>query len=95
MRGRKTTELIVEIEEPRAVRTRRRAPVPLERRWCASCAAFVGMLAPDDAAHDAGVSAHAIRHMIEAGALHSVETEGGGLLVCLASVKMSGDAARA
>jgi hypothetical protein len=55
---------------------------PGKKRWCSNCAVYVEMLSTDDAALFARVPSRTIFRWIEAGALHSIETREGLLLIC-------------
>ncbi|HEX6044829.1 MAG TPA: hypothetical protein VFZ22_10105 [Pyrinomonadaceae bacterium] len=55
---------------------------PRKTRWCPSCANYVEMMSIDDAALFAHVTSRTIFRRVEAGALHSIETAEGLLLIC-------------
>jgi excisionase family DNA binding protein len=76
----KKTEIVVERDQIIVVRK----PGPMQA--CGSCGAGSPMLTVDEAASIAGVSARAIYRQIEEGRLHFLETDTGGLLICLTSV---------
>ena len=81
MKTSKKTEIVVERDQIIVVR---KQPGPMQA--CGSCGAGSPMLAVDEAASIAGVSARAIYRQIEEGRLHFLETDTGGLLICLTSV---------
>jgi hypothetical protein len=69
-----------------------------ERRfiaWCEWCGAEVLMLPPGEAAALSQTETRAIFRGIEAGTIHFVESEDGGLLVCQNSVTTAAQDGRA
>ena len=61
-----------------------RRPADVANILCADCPGADGMLTPEQAAHQAGVSQRTIHRWIEDGRIHFAETANGGLFVCLA-----------
>jgi hypothetical protein len=84
MRTKTKTEIIFETWQRTTIRWRRQ-----RLDWCERCAAQVWMLAPDEAATLAQTTARAIFRRVEAGELHFLETAGGALLVCRASLELT------
>jgi hypothetical protein len=58
------------------------------RAWCGLCRAEVLMLMPDEAAALAQSTARAIYRRVEAGEIHSIETDDGSLRVCVNSIQI-------
>jgi hypothetical protein len=81
-RKKKTTTITIESRE----RTTIRRSQPGFVAWCQRCDAEVLMVTPKEAAALSHTDVRAIFRGIEAGTLHFVESENGGLLVCLDSV---------
>lgn len=77
---RTRTEITVETDRWVVVKRHRRTA------WCNDCARFVEMLNVDDAAIFAHVNSRTIFRSAESGAVHSVETAQGLLLLCPYSV---------
>ena len=73
---RTRTEIIIERDRWVVVKRRRKTA------WCHSCSRDVEMLSIDDAALFARVNSRTIFHWADSGAIHSVETAEGLLLIC-------------
>ena len=58
---------------------------PLNRVWCGSCARQVAIISLEEAT-SSGLSVEAIRHQVESGRLHLIETAGRSALICLNSL---------
>jgi hypothetical protein len=54
----------------------------LVRAWCDQCQADSEMAPPEAAAALLGITPREVYRRVENGALHFMETEGGGLLIC-------------
>ena len=78
----KRTETTIETHEVWVVR-KPAGPFPA---WCTDCAGRPPMLTPDEAAALSGLSLRAIFRLVEAGGVHFLETAGGRLVVCPASL---------
>jgi hypothetical protein len=77
----KKTEIVVERDQIIVVR-KKTGPM----QACGSCEARSPMVTLDEAASIAGVTARAIYRNVEEGRLHFLETDKGGLLICLTSI---------
>ncbi|MFN0124380.1 MAG: hypothetical protein ACKV2V_28095 [Blastocatellia bacterium] len=86
MGTKKFTRIVVETERTLLVDT---AYQP-QREHCPLCAAETEMTAPEHAAILARVPPRAIYRWIEAGQVHFVETQDGGVLVCTVSLLGAG-----
>jgi len=80
---KKIIEITVETERLVVVHRRFRAL----QAFCARCDSEVEMVTPVEAALIAGVSPSAVRHMAQAGALHSGFTAEGEEVICLKSLR--------
>jgi hypothetical protein len=78
----KWTETIIETHEVWVVR-KPAGPFPA---WRPDCAGRPPMLTPEEAAGLSGLSLRAIFRLVEAGGVHFLETAGGRLFVCPASL---------
>lgn len=82
MRIRRKTAVVVQTHQLTTVHLTR-LPV---RAWCGPCRAEVLMLTPDEAAALAQNTARDIYRRVEAGELHTTETDDGNLRVCVNSL---------
>ena len=69
----------------------RRSQNKLIKSFCKDCEREVFMLTLDEAVDETGSSVRELIRLIDAGAVHSVETESGHLLVCRNSLKLDGE----
>jgi len=83
-RKKKTTIVTFEMRERTTIHRDPRRMVT----WCEQCGADVLMVTPNEAAMLARTNARAIFRGVEAGEIHSFETDGGALLVCSNSLRV-------
>jgi len=83
-RKKKTTIVTIESRERTTIHRLTRRLVA----WCEQCGAEALMVTPDEAATLCSTDARAIFRGVEAGEIHSVETERGALLVCSKSLRL-------
>jgi excisionase family DNA binding protein len=81
MSSRRRTEIVTETHEIWVLRRR-----GASRRLCGQCVREAQMLTPHEAAVLRGVSQLTVYRWVESGRLHFIETPGGELFVCLASL---------
>jgi hypothetical protein len=82
MKKTSKTEIVVETHRILSIRRGSRRQLA----WCAECGAQAHMVTADEAASLAGLSARAIYQLIEARALHFVETPDHLVFICLNSL---------
>lgn len=82
MRIRRKTAVVVQTHQLTTVHLTRASV----NAWCAPCRANVVMLTPDEAAAFAQRTTRDIYSRVEAGELHSIETDDGALRVCVMSL---------
>lgn len=82
-RKKKTTIVTIESRERTTIHRLTRRLVA----WCEQCGAEALMVTPYEAATLCSTDAQAIFRGVEAGEIHSVETERGALLVCSKSLR--------
>lgn len=63
-----------------------RRPPTATLAWCKQCGAVTKLVAADDAANLAGVSAREIYRRVEIGQIHFAELSNGSLMVCVNSI---------
>jgi hypothetical protein len=85
MRKRQKTEIKLEIEESLAIRSQR-----ILMAYCRRCRRQMRMIAANEAAMIAGLSAREIYRFVEDGQLHFIEDHNGLLFVCIASLDQLG-----
>jgi hypothetical protein len=78
----KQTKITIETREVWIVRR----PGKVERAWCVSCAAWVEMVTPEEAAHLTNSGVRVIFRWIEQARLHFSETPAGNVMLCLPSL---------
>jgi hypothetical protein len=85
MRRRKTSRT-VELTVERSEFFVARKPRAIDA-WCEGCGRLAAFVTTEEAAQSSGVSLRMIFQRIEEGEIHSIETTGGLLLVCLSSLQ--------
>lgn len=83
MSSRRRTEVVTETHEVWVLRRRGGG-----RRLCGQCVGEALLLTPHEAAVLRGVSQLTVYRWVEASRLHFIETPGGELFVCLASLPL-------
>ena len=78
MTSRKRTTVTIETRHRTIVRRNRGQAIA----WCERCRAEVQILSPDEVAEFVHMTAGDFFRRIEAGELHVLETDSGGLLIC-------------
>ena len=82
MKKRTVTRTIQRTDEITIIR-----PAPrLIALWCAGCAQLVQMATPEDLTALLGIRTRLIYRLVEQDQVHFVESDGGALFVCCASV---------
>ena len=82
MKGEKITEIAIETDKVVIIQRRGGAIT----KWCTKCGDAVGMVTPDEASLLLGISSRAVYQLVEADAVHYLETGQGMLLICLKSI---------
>lgn len=77
-RKKKTTIVTFESRERVTIRSGVRQMIA----WCEQCGAEVLMVSPDEGAAVRNTDAQEIFRGVEAGTIHFIESEGGGLMIC-------------
>ena len=84
MRRRKKTT-IVTFESRERMSVRKESPRIFA--WCEECGADVWMVTPNEAALMAGTDVRGVFRGVEAGTIHFMESEEGGLMICAKSLE--------
>jgi hypothetical protein len=83
---KKAKKILITTEEHEFLFVRRETKERLYR-FCENCGAPVEMATLDEAVTESGATAREIIRQTETGAIHSMETENGHLLICLSSLE--------
>ena len=81
VKGKRKTEISLEIEETIVVRTK-----SILIRWCKGCRKPSRMIAADEAAMMTGLSARGIYRLVDTGEVHFTEDQNRLLFVCVTSL---------